>query len=155
MKNNKIETGYNLLLEIITIISIVLYTIFGFKLIKYIFDWIFGSIERLKGVKIGGIIELASLGSFFVPVAIILIILFFVTYIVLLIYAYKTRKIETRKIKFYDLLYLIGIEIILAISVFSCKEVKLLYYIGNIAMYLGYLSIIILIIILIINRKKK
>ena len=154
MKNNNIETSYNLLLEIITIISIVVYSIFGFKLIMYLFDWLFGSIERLKGVKLGGIIELATLGSLFVPVAIILIVLFLVTYIALWILAYKTKKINTRKIKIYDLLYLIGLEFILAISIYSCKNLTILYYIGNIAMYLGYLGIILLIILLLINRNK-
>ena len=152
-KLTKLEKIYNCILFITTIITLVLFAKPIIVMIRYTINTIFGN--NISNLSIGGLAELATLGMFFIPVMIGIILVSLAIYVLLLIMTFITRKIHTRKIRWLEILYLILISFILSISIGFYNKGSIMAYIDLYTLYGVYISLILLIVILVKNRKEK
>ena len=173
-KLTKKEILYNKILKIITIFTIIIWTIHLFLIIEFIFDIAIGVIKDpasilsngsgrldLFGMLIFGYMigyMVSSVVSYWIPTLIFILLLFIIIYIFLIVKAFKIRKTKERKIKWKDLFYLIFLyfDVSLIIAILQLFNTDSLFLkIATYAVKLGVVINIILLIIILLKRKDK
>ena len=153
--NTKLELLYNYMLKIISLITIVLYT----KPMIFIFQYIFQSLDRETLVKsLGrnaeGFVASIFMESFFIVAFISLALLYFITYLVLIIVTVCIRKARERKPRWFEIIYLLflGFIVLIASAFYSDlaiveKGARMMNYVID--------AMIILLIVILLQRKKR